>query len=149
MRTDIRYSCGTKNMPRVFRVMKKDTNDNLPVVAQNSLGARRQTDVDVDAQNNVQVNGKGMSVSPNWRSINHKRIPKRKRDVVPGAQGSNNTFCFRHGTGPFVQGAVTNDLTLEPDSATHGNVAPAQVVQFPAYEGHLAATRPDWVEDET
>ena len=136
-------------MPRVFRVMKKDANDNLPVVAQNSLGARPQIDVDLDAQNNVHVNGKGMSVAPNWRDINHKRVPKRKRDIVPGAQGSNNTFCFRHGTGPFVQGAVTNDLMLEPDSATHGNEAPVQVVQFPAYEVYLAATRPDLIEDET
>lgn len=136
-------------MPRVFRVMKKDAIDNLPVVANNSLGARPQTDVDVDEQNFVQVNGKGMSVSPNWRNINHKRIPKRKRDIVPGAQGSNNTFCFRHGSGPFKREAVTNNLTLVPDSATHGNIAPVQVVQFSVYEGHLAATRPDWVEDES
>jgi len=136
-------------MPRFFRVMKKDANDNLPVLAQNSLGVRPKIDVDIDAQNNVQVNGKGMSVSPDWRDINHKRIQIRKCDVVPGAQGSNNTFCFRHGTGPFVQGAVTNDLALEPDSATHGNVAPVQMVQFPTFEGHIASTRPDWVEDET
>ena len=35
-------------MPLVFRVMRKDANDNLPVVAQNSLGVRQGTDVDLD-----------------------------------------------------------------------------------------------------
>ena len=40
-------------------------------------------------------------------------------------------------------------LLLEPDSATHGNVAPAQVVPLASYEADIAATRPDWQEDET
>src|SRR6266478_4555076 len=66
-----------------------------------------------------------------------------------GAGGSNNTFCFRMGHGAFVQGAFTNGLTLEPDAATHGNVAPAQVAPLVTYEADLAATRPDWQEDET
>src|SRR5438270_13894747 len=112
------------NMPRVFRVMRKDTNDNLPVVAHNSLGVRQGVDVDLDAQNNVQVNGKGMSVAPNWRDININRIPKRLRPIMKGAGGSNSTFCFRFGNGPFQQGSFAHGLTLEPDSATHGNVAP-------------------------
>jgi hypothetical protein len=136
-------------MPRVFRVMRKDANDNLPVIAHNSLGVRQGTDVDVDTQNNVHVNGKGMSVAPNWRDINHKRIPKRLRHIVPGAMESNSKFCFRHGYGAFAQGAFANGLTLEPDSATHGNVAPAQVVPFPTYESDIAATRGGWAEDET
>jgi hypothetical protein len=68
---------------------------------------------------------------------------------VPGAGGSNNTFCFRAGNGAFVQGAFANSLTLEPDSAIHGNVAPAQVVPLATYEADIAATRPDWQEDET
>ncbi len=131
--------------------MRKDVNDDLPVIASSShgLGVRPGTDVDVDAQNNVQVNGKGMSVAPNWRDINHKRIPKRLRPIVPGAMGSNNTFCFRYGQGVFAQGAFANGLTLEPDSTTHGNIAPAQVVPLATYEGDLAATRADWSEDET
>jgi hypothetical protein len=129
--------------------MRKDANDNLPVVARNSLGVRQGVDVDVDAQNDVQVNGKGMSVAPNWRVINHKRIPKRLRQIVPGALESNSKFCFRYGDGAFVQGAFANGLMLEPDSATHGNVAPARIVPFPTYERDIAATRADWVEDET
>lgn len=135
-------------MPRVFRVMRKDS-DGLPTVSQTSLGVRPGADVDLDAQNNVLVNGKGMSVAPNWRDVNVNRIPKRLRSIVSGAGGSNNTFCFCTGTGAFVQGIFANGLTLEPDSATHGNVAPAQVVPLATYEVDLAATRPDWQEDET
>lgn len=128
--------------------MRKDS-DGLPTVVPTSLGVRPGIDVDLDPQQNVLVNGKGMSVAPNWRDININRIPRRLRPIVAGAGGSNNTFCFRTGAGPFVQGAFANGLTLEPDSATHGNVAPAQVVQLAAYEADLAATRPDWQEDET
>ena len=135
-------------MPRVFRVMRKEP-DGLPTVSQTSLGVRPGVDIDLDAQNNVLVNGKGMSVAPNWRNINFRRIPKRLRRIVPGAQGSNNTFCFRTGNGAFVQGAFANGLTLEPDSARHGNVAPEQVVPLAKYEADIAATRPDWQEDET
>ena len=135
-------------MPRVFRVMKKGA-DGLPTVSRASLGVRPGVDVDVDAQDKVLVNGKGMSVAPNWRDINVNRIPKRLRPIVSGAGGSNNTFCFRTGNGAFVQGMFANGLTLEPDSATHGNVAPAQVVLFATYEADIAATRPDWQEDET
>ncbi len=135
-------------MPRVFRVMRKD-DDGMPTVSQTSLGVRPGVDVDIDAQNNVQVNGKGMSVAPNWRDININRIPKRLRSIMKGAGGSNNTFCFRLGSGPFQQGSFANGLTLEPDSATHANVAPAQVVALATYEADIAATRPDWQVDET
>ncbi len=135
-------------MPRVFRVMRKEP-DGLPTVSQTSLGVRPGVDVDLDAQNEVMVNGKGMSVAPNWRDINVNRIPKRLRPIMPGANGSNNTFCFRTGDGAFGQGVFANGLTLEPDSATHGNVAPAQVVPFATYEADIAATRPAWQEDET
>src|SRR5439155_22000762 len=122
--------------------MKKDP-DGLPTVSQTNLGVRPGVDVDLDAQNNVLVNGKGMSVAPNWRNINRNRVPKRLRSIVPGAGGSNNTFCFRTGNGAFVQGAFANGLSLEPNSATHGNVAPAQVVPLATYEANIAATRPD------
>ena len=134
-------------MPRAFRVMRKDA-DNLPNVSPTGLGVRPGVDVDVDAQGNVLVNGKGMSVSPNWRDINVNRIPKRLRPIVPGASGSNNTSCFLTGIGPFVQGPFANGLTLEPDTATHGNVTPAAVISIAMYEADLAATRSDWVEDE-
>lgn len=45
-------------MPRVFRVMKKES-DGLSMVSQTSLGVRPGVDVDLDAQNNALANGKG------------------------------------------------------------------------------------------
>jgi len=127
--------------------MRKDA-DGLPTKSATSLGVR-PVDVDVDRANNVQVNGKGMSVSPSWRDININRVPKRLRPKLAGAGGSNNTFCFRTGAGPFQQGPFANGLTLEPDSATHGNIAPEVVVRFDIYRNDIEATRQGWQEDES
>jgi hypothetical protein len=137
-------------MPRVFRIMRQE-RDGLPAVQQASsaLGVRPGADISLDPQGNVIVNGQGMSVNPHWRDASILRIPKRLGHLVPGARGSNNQFCFCTGTGPFQRGAFAAGLTLEPDSATHGNVAPAHVVPLAQYEADLAATRPNWQVDET
>ena len=45
--------------------------------------------------------------------------------------------------------AFSAGLTLEPDSATHGNIAPALAVPLAQYETDIEATRPDWKVDET
>lgn len=135
-------------MPLVYRIMKKDA-DGLPIVDSRGLGVRRGTDIDLDGQNNVILNGKGMSVAPAWRDINVLRIPKRLRAKVPGANGSNNAYCFRFGSGPFHQGAFAPGLLLLPDSPTHGNVAPETIVPISSYENAIGATRPGWQEDET
>ena len=90
-----------------------------------------------------------MSVNPGWRTAPILRIPKRLRHLMPGAAGSNNQFCFRTGTGPFQQGRLAAGLTLEPDSATHGNIAPCPAVPLAQYETDITATRPDWQVDET
>jgi hypothetical protein len=136
-------------MPLVFRAMKRD-EDGLPTVepTANGLGVRPGTDVDVDAQGNVAVNGKGMSVASSWRSLPISRIPKRLRDKVPGARGSNNTFCFKTGSGPFQAGPFAPGLDLVPDSTTHGCVTPTQPVPLAQYQGDLAATRADWQFEE-
>jgi len=128
--------------------MRKDLDD-LPEVSDKGLGVREGTDVDVDARNNVQVDGKGMSVAPNWRDINVLRLPKRLRHLKHGCTAANTWFCWRTGTGAFQQGPFAAGLTLEPDSAKHGNIAPAAVVLLAVYRTDLAATRPDWIEDET
>jgi hypothetical protein len=109
-------------MPRVSRVMKKEADD-LPRVGPTDLGIR-SVDVDVDTQNHVIVNGKGMSVAPTWRDININRIPKRLRPIMPGAGGANSTFCFRIGSGPFLQGSFANALgTRLGNSRKHSSTA--------------------------
>jgi hypothetical protein len=94
-------------MPRVFRAMRKD-EDGLPHIERSAsgLGVRldNNKDLDVEPDGTVLVNGKGMSVSPGWRELPLFRIPERLRHIKREARGSNHTFCFHSGTGPFVQG---------------------------------------------
>jgi hypothetical protein len=137
-------------MPLVFRAMRKE-DDGFPKVEQSAggLGVRPGVDIDLDPQGNAMVNGKGMSVSPAWRDLPISRIPRRQRSVVPGARGSNNTFCFKTGDGPFRPGAFAAGLVLEPDSATHGCVTPERLVPLQQYESDLAATRSHWQVDES
>jgi hypothetical protein len=106
-------------------------------------------DIDLDSRDHVIVNGKGMSVNPDWRNASLNRVPRRLRNLVPGAAGPNNHYCFCHGTGPFEPGPVAEGLRLEPDSDTHGNITPAQAVPLSQYEADIAATRPGWQVDET
>jgi hypothetical protein len=142
--------------PKVYRAMKRDPADNLPVVGSTSssdLGARSGIDVTVDAAGNVVLDGGGMSVVPGWRNLKLSRIPKRLRHIVPGAKGANSTSCFTMGVGPFRIGVVANGLELIPDQGqtpiTHGVVAPVQVVPLAQYQTDLENTRPDWQIDET
>ena len=131
-------------MPKVFRAMKRD-DDGLPTVgaSASALGVRIGADIDLDQQGNAIVNDKGMSVSPSWRVISIFRIPKRL-----GGQGSNNTYCFTHGDGPFQQSAFAAGLELLPDHATHDVIRPTQLVSLTQYEADLAATRADWQVEE-
>jgi len=94
--------------------------------------------------NNAIPNEKGMSVSPSWQTLPIRRIPKRL-----GGQGSNNTHCFKCGSGPFVQSLFAPGLVLVPDSPTHGVIRPAQLVQLTELEANLAATRTGWQIDES
>jgi hypothetical protein len=134
-------------MPLVFRAMRKD-EDGFPLVARSAraLGVRPGTDIDVDDQDNAIVNNKGMSVSPVWRDMSIFFIPKR---LDKRGQGSNNTYCFKRGTGPFQRTPFAPGLELVPDSARHGVVCPLQLAPLAQYEADLAATRSEWQIDET
>lgn len=141
--------------PMVYRIMKRDTSDNLPVVGSGSsseLGARPHVDIAIDAGGNVVLDGTGMSVAPNWRMIHFTRIPKRLRHIVPGALGSDKHACFSMGAGPFERGLVTVNLELLPDETpppvNHGVIAPVGVVPLEQYQSDLAGTRALWKVDE-
>jgi len=141
--------------PKVYRAMKRDPADDLPVVGSASsseLGARPGVDITVDLAGNAVLDGYGMFVAPQWRSLDFTRIPKRLRDKVPGATGANNTSCFTMGTGPFQRAAVAHGLELIPDRGevlvTHGVVAPSQVVALAQYQADLENTRAAWQIDE-
>ena len=142
--------------PKVYRAMKRDPVDNLPIVGSTSssaLGARPGIDITVDVAGNVVLDATGMSVAPRWRDLNFTRIPKRLRHMVPGATGANSTSCFTMGSGPFRNGVIANGLELIPDEGQapvlHGVIAPVQVVPLAQYQTDLANTRADWQIDET
>src|SRR5688572_26526568 len=94
-------------MPTVYRSMKREP-DGLPKVGSQSreLGVRvppdAHSDVDVDSAGMVLLNRKGMSVADHWTSLLPHLIPKRLRSIVDGASGSNQSACFRFGSGPFI-----------------------------------------------
>jgi len=142
--------------PKVYRAMKRDPADNLPVVGSTSssgLGARPGIDITVDAAGNVVLDASGMSVAPGWRDLDFPRIPKRLRHIVPGAAGANSTSCFTTGAGPFQNGVVANGLELILDlgraPVTHGVIAPVQLVPLAEYQTDLGNTRAAWQIDET
>jgi hypothetical protein len=143
-------------MPTVYRSMKAAA-DGLPVVGDQSkeLGVRvppnRHADMDVDNAGMVVLNGLGMSVVANWRDLPDHLIPRRLSTIVPQAAGSNDLRCYRLGEGPFAAGilAAGLELVLKPGSSRHGNVTPTFAVTVAQFLALLAATRADWVEDET
>src|SRR5271157_3886235 len=142
--------------PKVYRAMKRNPADDLPVVGSTSssdLGARPGIDITVDTAGNVVLDVSGMSVAPSWRDLDFTRIPKRLRHIVPGATGANSTSCFTMGTGPFQNGVVANGLESIPDlgraPVTHGVIAPIQVVALAQYQTDLENTRAAWQIDET
>jgi hypothetical protein len=89
-----------------------------------------------------------MSVAPEWRVLPFWRIPKRLRPKCPGASGTNQLHCWKHGEGLFEEALVTEQLLLRPDKRTHGLVEPAHEMPLADYEAALEATRDGWVIDE-
>jgi len=144
------------SVPKVYRAMKHDPADNLPVVGctgTSELGARPGIDITVDVAGNVACDSNGMSVAPSWRTLDFTRIPKRLRNFVPGAKGSNSTSCYTMGVGPFQTGVIATGLELIPDQGpapiTHGVIAPIKVVSLAQYQLDLENTRAAWQIDET
>lgn len=143
-------------MPTIFRTMKR-AEDGLPVVGSNAreLGVRvppnPSADIDLDANDRVLLNGKGLSVARNWRNLLPHLIPKRLRSLFAGAAGSNTLACYKTGTGVFAAGAFGNNLNLvlKNGNPQAGNIVPSQSVHRDKFQSDLAATRNQWTVDET
>lgn len=133
--------------------MKKDSDD-LPVIegSATGLGVRGpedgNPDVDIDAEGDIILNGRGMSVAPNWRDLPYFRIPIRLVEVFRSARGSNNLYCFVFGGGVFHDGEIASELDLLVTSPTHGVVVPQKQVPLEDFQGLLAQTRDRWAIDE-
>ena len=141
-------------MPKVYRVMKKDAVDGLPVVGSTTsseLGVRPGVDVAVDLAGDVVLDSGGMSVVPGWRVLEAERIPRRLRTIFEGAAGANTAWCFTLGVGLFERGQVATGLELIPDAGTaptHGVIAPGQPCSLAQYQSDLHNTRAAWQIDE-
>jgi len=130
--------------------------DGLPLVGTRSkcLGVREPpgpwADVDLDAAGHVELNGRGLSVSKDWRSLPGHLIPEHLDDGFNGASGKGMRV-FVHGTGPFDEGPVATGLQLKHKrwSREVGLVVPDTSVPLPHYQQDLAATRGQWVIDES
>ena len=141
-------------MPRIVRPMKVDP-DHLPRVgcASNCLGVRvppnKNADIDLDSGGNVILNGKGMSVSDDWRKLSGHLIPEGLDDGQNNARGKGMRV-FVHGSGRFEDGTVTSKLMLhlKVGSQSNGVVSPVEAVDLALFQASLAETRSDWLIDE-
>ena len=139
-------------MPLIYRTMFSDGNKPVVGSSANTLGVRVAPavvqDLAVAGDGSVQPGTGGMSVAPAWRGLPDHRIPRRLKAKCPQATGNDKLHCWRMGDGPFVACALTSDLLLAPDSASHANVEPARKMPLAAYERALTATQSFWIIDE-
>jgi hypothetical protein len=147
---------GRALLPLLYRVMFADGDAPLVGTGSNCLGVRDglTPEIPVDTDGTVRPDTGGMSVSPSLECLPIHLIPKRLRQLFPGATGSNNkpTLVPWHiGEGPFAAAAVTDDLTfrLDPRSPDrHGFIEPARPMDYNAYKAALTATRSLWVRHD-
>jgi hypothetical protein len=130
--------------------------DGLPKVgtASKCLGVRvppnPNSDVGLDGAGNVLLDRRGLSVSQDWHQLPGHLIPEHLDDGFNGASGRGMNV-FVHGAGPFDEGAVAVGLELKhkAGTTTAGVVTPDALVPVAQYQQALAATRTDWVVDES
>ena len=132
--------------------MKRD-DDGLPVtgIQSKELGVRvppnEYADIDVSEDGFVELNRRGMSVASHCRYLPPHLIPRRYKDVVPGARGANSLSIFCFGEGEFIDSQIDEKLSLavKADSTQRGNVVPNVTMQVDEFFGHIAATRDQWI----
>ena len=142
-------------MPLVYRTMNQ-ADDGLPVMGENSkeLGVRvppnPYADVDLESDNVVEQNGKGMSVAKHWSFLRPHLIPKRLKSIHSAATGPNSLACYRLGEGEFSAGAMSDDLELclKQGQQVAGNIVPRKIMTIQEYQHALASTREEWTVDE-
>lgn len=71
----------------------------------------RLADISLDADKNVLLNRKGLSVVNDWRRRPGHLIPEHLDDGLNGARG-RNMRVFVHGAGTFEEGSVSDTLRV-------------------------------------
>ncbi len=90
-----------------------------------------------------------MSVVPDWRLLRYYRIPRRLSHIVPEASGKNTDACWRLAEIAFSNGIVAVRLQLRINSPEHGTIEPVNVTSVENFQSDLAATRDQWIVDES
>lgn len=135
-------------MAKVYRAMKQAGGRPEVGATARSLGVRIPADIAPDETGSVHPGPQGMSVAPDLVSLPLHRIPKRLAYLRLGAIGPDRDIVWSFGQGRFVAGPLAPGLTLLPDTAHHGFVAPNARMASGDYESALAATQPGWSRDE-
>lgn len=150
---------GTLNeiMPKIYRIMVG--KDDKPEVGsgRNMLGVRSEPENNPDV---VEVNGVvpvaagGMSVNMCLCAMLPLMVPRRLRDIIPGAKnlGEDDRRVWRTGQGLFVSSPISERLNLrtdpDPRKPGHGFVEPASSMPLANYQNALASTQGEWFVDE-
>ena len=102
--------------------------DGLPLVGTGShmLGARvpaedqpdRVADVSPDGVGMVHPYGGGLSVARSIDDMLPHLVPKRLKDFVEGASGSNNRYVWRMGKGSFSEGGIAHPPDTQAETGT-------------------------------
>lgn len=142
-------------MPKIYRVMKKDSGKPVLGESASALGVRVPRDIDPDANGVVSPGNNGMSVTPSVAALNRmpaRMVPIRLRPLVPGAAGNDNLFAWSMGQGEWAanEEPVAPGLQLRPDPTDnqHGFVEPDVSMPLDEYRAAIEATQNLWQVDE-
>ena len=116
--------------------------------AGSELGVRVPKAVKPDTDGVVLPRGRGMSVAPSIESLSVVFVPKRLRTRFPSARGRNSLRVWELGEGPFNEARVTDALTFQPTSPSHGVIRPSSKMHIDEFQKALAATRGFWKDGE-
>ena len=137
--------------------------DDLPLVGTgpHMLGVRvpvkdhadRVVDVSPDALGMVHPYGGGLSIARSIDDLLPHLVPKRLKNFVEGASGSNNRHVWSMGKGSFSDGGIAHRLILRrkperADGKVLGLVEPAAKMSLEEYQSALASTQLQWSLDE-
>ena len=149
-------------MPKIYRTMYGQGGKPRVGDAWCELGVRPPgrmwpsgkpvpADVDVDANGNVLLNKKGMSVFRSLADLPRlfsKLVPIHLAGKIRGAAGPIGTHIWTMGQGVFASGPLTSKLELRESGTQHGNVCPSQFMPIVALQNELAGTQGSWTIEE-
>jgi hypothetical protein len=149
-------------MPQIYRTMFEQAGKPRVGDGWCELGARPPgrnrpdgkpavADVDVGANGDVVLNGKGMSVFRSLAdlpALPSRLVPIHLAANIRGAAGPTGTRIWTRGKGRFASGPVTDKLELHESGGAHGNVCPSQAMPIGALQGELAGTLDSWKVEE-